>query len=261
MQLMPQANTKTQNVGIKENCLHQARILPAFFQIAASPKTAGSGLHDQHFPVLNFISQHSEQRGSSARAEALNFKEIKKLLFHFNFVDNMGNAVISLSFLVVRICKTPRAESFLASAMSISASTGKISGACIQCISGSLWTGYYLITSKIRVVWKIMGNSPFPSYFPLSEGMSPRRWIKTSPHSNVNKPFSGGQRALVQVNISLWFVPLCAVKCHWLRPFTIQLVKSIRGETGWDQQTCCCPQMGSGIHPAQWLPVRAHRSC
>lgn len=73
MQLMPQPNTKIQYMGIKENCLHQAWMLPALFQTASSPKTAGSGLHEQHFPVLKFISQHSEQRGNSARAEGLNF--------------------------------------------------------------------------------------------------------------------------------------------------------------------------------------------
>lgn len=81
MQLMPQPNTKIQYMGIKENCLHQAWMLPALFQTASSLKTAGSGLHEQHFPVLKFISQHSEQRGNSARAEGLNFNKRKKYYF------------------------------------------------------------------------------------------------------------------------------------------------------------------------------------
>lgn len=68
-------------MGIKENCLHQARMLPALFQTASSPKTAGSGLHDQHFPVLKLISQYLEQRRNSAIAEALNFNKTKKYFF------------------------------------------------------------------------------------------------------------------------------------------------------------------------------------
>lgn len=86
MQLMPQANTKNQYMGIKENCLHQARLLPALFQTGSSPKTTGSELHDQHFPVLKFISQHSEQRGNSARAEVLNFKNRKKYYFFISIL-------------------------------------------------------------------------------------------------------------------------------------------------------------------------------
>lgn len=126
MQLIPQANTKNQYMGNKENCLHQARLLPALFQTGSSPKTAGSELHDQHFPVLKFISQHSEQRENSARAEVLNFKKRKKIvLFHFNVVDNMDNTITSLFFPVARVCMTHRAESLLASTMSISATTGR----------------------------------------------------------------------------------------------------------------------------------------
>lgn len=80
MQLMPQANTKNQYMGIKEK---QDRLLPALFQgkRASSPKTAGSGLHDQHFPVLKSISQHSEQTGNSQEQKLLTLIREKSITF------------------------------------------------------------------------------------------------------------------------------------------------------------------------------------
>lgn len=109
---------------------------------------------------------------------------------------------------------------------------------------------------------KNYGDFPnFPFFFLLSEGILPGTWIKTSPHCkhHVNKPFSGGQRALVQVIISLWLVPSCCCEVSLIETLYLHLVESIREETGWDQQMCCCPQTVSRIHPTQWLPVHAHR--
>lgn len=112
---------------------------------------------------------------------------------------------------------------------------------------------------------KNYGDFPnFSSFFPLSGGVLPGRWIKTRPHSkhHVNKPFSGRQRAFAQVTISLWLVPSWCCEVSQIETlYHSPGNQGIREKTGWDQQMGYCPQMGSGIHPAQWLPVHAHWNC
>jgi len=130
---MPQANTKGQYMGVKENCLNQARLLPALFQTSPSPKTAGSGLHNWHFPVLQFLSQHSEQRENYSREKVFNFFKREKpncfcilsrwiLWMKFQLKPI---TVISYFFLVARLSMIHVAESPSASPMSISATAGR----------------------------------------------------------------------------------------------------------------------------------------